>query len=296
MRALVTGGTGFIGKHLVSRLDNPVVLGRNPERIRQTITSAKARKWDMGHPLDPAVFAEVDTVFHLAGESIFKGRWNAEKKDRILRSRVEGTKNLVHALGQAENPPSTLICASAVGFYGSRGDEILDESSPAGNDFLAKVCTLWEEEARKAEIFGTRVVSVRFAVVLGTDGGALPQMLTPFKLGLGGRLGNGRQYMSWIHIDDLVNLLLHAAKDENIHGPVNGAAPNPVTNREFTAQLAASLHRPAIVPVPGFVMRAVLGEFGEVLLGSQRVMPEKAINSGFTFTHPLLQDALADLL
>ncbi|OKY76941.1 MAG: TIGR01777 family protein [Desulfobulbaceae bacterium DB1] len=296
MKAMMSGGTGFVGKHLAARLDTPILLGRNPARIQREMQGVEARQWDLGRPLDPAVFSGVDTVFHLAGESVFKGRWNAEKKDRILRSRVEGTKNLVTALGQTPNPPATLLCASAIGYYGSRGAEMLNESSPAGNDFLATVCKSWEEEARKAEEFGIRVVSLRIGVVLGADGGALPQMLLPFKLGLGGRLGSGDQYMSWIHIDDLVSLMLHAAGDKNIKGPINAVTPNPVTNREFTAQLAAALHRPALLPVPGFALKIALGEFAEVLLSSQRVLPETALLSGFHFAHPVLRNALADIL
>jgi len=294
MKTLITGGTGFIGTNLVSRLDCPVVLGRNPERIRKALKGVEARQWDPAGEIDPAVFAGVDTVYHLAGEPVFNGRWDSEKKERIMRSRVEGTRTMVRALARLapDQRPSTLISSSAIGYYGSRGEEMLTESSRPGNDFLATVCRRWEEEAMLAEELGIRVVTPRIGVVLGRDGGALAKMLTPFKLGLGGRLGNGRQFMSWIHIDDLIGIMLHAVKNPAVRGPINGVTPNPVTNREFTAALAGALHRPAILPVPGFVLRAALGEFAAVLLGSQRVMPDKAIQTGYKFIHPLVKGAM----
>lgn len=296
MHALITGGTGFIGRYLVKRLARPVVLGRDPEQIRRELGDVEANRWDARSPLDPDLLTGVDTVFHLAGEPIASGRWDTEKKERIRKSRVEGTRLLVDALGRTAAPPATLICASAIGFYGSRGDEILSESSPAGHDFLAGVCGEWEEEAKRAERFGVRVVSLRIGVVLGPDGGALEKMLPPFRLGLGGRLGSGRQYMSWIHRDDLVGLLLHAADNETLHGPVNAVAPQPVTNREFTATLARVLHRPALLPVPAFILKMALGEFADVLLGSQRVIPEKAQKAGFHFAHQRLDETLAGLV
>lgn len=292
MKSLITGGTGFIGNHLVDRLDSPVVLGRNPDRISKTLKGVEARKWDPAGEIDPAVFAGVDKVFHLAGEPVFAGRWDSAKKDRIMGSRVDGTRTLVRALARLDQRPHTLICSSAIGYYGSRGDEVLTESSLPGSDFLATVCRRWEEEAMHAEELGIRVVTARIGVVLGHNGGVLAKMLTPFKLGLGGWLGNGRQYMSWLHIDDLIDLLLHAARNTEVRGPLNCVAPNPVTNREFTAALAAVLHRPAILPVPGCVLKAALGEFATVVLGSQRVMPDKAIHTGYRFSYPLVAGAL----
>ena len=296
MRCLVTGGTGFVGKHLIQKLENPVVLGRNPQRINQQLTNVEARQWSPGKPIDPRVFDGIDTIFHLAGEPVYKGRWNAAKKKRIRESRVEGTRSIVQALEKLAQPPKTLICSSAIGYYGSRGDERLTESSAAGNDFLAKVCIAWEEEARNLEKSGVRVVSVRIGVVLGKDGGALEQMLLPFKFGLGGRLGNGRQYISWIHIDDLIGIMLYAASNEKIKGAVNVVSPQPVTNRDFTSTLADALHRPAFLPVPGIALRITLGEFAEVILGSQKVIPEKVIQSGYTYLFPELPAALADLV
>lgn len=292
MQSLVTGATGFIGSHLAGRLDHPVVVGRDARRMQKRLPGAEARQWDPSGEIDPAIFTGVDTVFHLAGESIFNGRWDRAKKDRIMRSRVEGTRNLVRALAGLTRPPRVLVCSSAVGYYGSRGDEILTESSAAGRDFLATVCMAWEEEARKAKAAGIRVVSVRTGVVLGADGGVLARMRTPFLFGLGARLGNGRQYMSWIHIDDLVGIFLHAAQNDNVRGPINAVSPNPVTNREFTASLAAAVHRPALLWIPALVLHAGLGEFATVVLASQRVVPEKITQAGYSFKYPLIGDAL----
>ncbi len=296
MHCLVTGGTGFVGQHLIRKLDHPVVVGRNPERIKQLLGNVTPFQWNPDEPFSHKIFDGVDTVFHLAGESVYKGRWNAAKKKRIKKSRVEGTRSLVSAMGELEHPPRTLICASAIGYYGSRGDEELTENSKPGNDFLSEVCVAWENEAGRAEEFGVRVVSLRIGVVLGADGGALSQMLLPFKLGLGGRLGNGHQYMSWIHIDDMIGIMLHAAADKTLHGPLNCVSPSPVTNRQFTREIAGALHRPAILPVPDFVLRAALGEFATVVTGSQRVIPEKIIQSGYPFSFQNLSGALEDLL
>ena len=296
MRCLVTGGTGFVGRHLVRRLERPIVVGRDSEKIRNLFSEAEPYQWSLGEALDPGMLRGVDTVFHLAGESIFKGRWNEARKKQIMESRLAGTRQLVQALTSLAEPPATLVCASAVGFYGSRGDEPLTESAPPGSDFLARVCQGWEEEAAKAEQAGIRVVSVRIGLVLGRDGGALPLMLTPFRFGLGGRIGSGRQYMSWIHIDDLVAILLFAAANPAVRGPVNGVAPQALTNREFTAALASVLGRPALFTVPGFVLRITLGEFAEVLLSSQRAVPEKISSTGYSFAFPEIRDALTNLI
>ncbi|MDW7772592.1 MAG: TIGR01777 family oxidoreductase [Desulfobulbaceae bacterium] len=296
MRSLVTGGTGFVGQHLIGQLDRPVVLGRNLQRIHNLLPDVEAREWNPGKPVDPDVFAGIDTVFHLAGEPVSRGRWSAAKKKRIKGSRIESTRSIVQALEKLSQPPKTFICSSAIGYYGSQGKERLTESSPPGDDFLANVCIAWEEEARKAEKLGVRVILLRIGIVLGRDGGALPKMLLPFKLGLGGRLGNGRQYMSWIHIDDLVGIMLYAAANEKMQGPYNGVSPQPVTNRDFTRALAEALHRPAPLPVPGFVLRLAVGEFAKVLLGSQKVIPGRTIQSGYTYSFPRLPAALADLI
>lgn len=296
MHCLVTGGTGFIGRHLVSRLERPVVAGRSVAKIKQLPGEVVPCQWDSGTLLDKRALDKVDAVFHLAGESVFNGRWTAARKQRIMDSRRLGTRNLVASLAALANPPSVLVCSSAIGYYGSRGAELLREASAPGTDFLAQVCQAWEEEARQAEKLGIRVVSVRTSVVLGSDGGALAKMLLPFKLGLGGRLGSGRQFMSWIHIDDLVGIFLHAATTREVRGPINGAAPQAVTNREFTAALAEVLRRPAFMAVPAPVLRIILGEFADVLLGSQRVVPEKIMEAGYTFRYPELKGALQNLL
>lgn len=296
MRCLVTGGTGFMGRHLVDKLDHPVVLGRNRERILQVLQGVDARQWDPDRPIDPQVFEGIDTVFHLAGEPVFNGRWNAARKKSIKESRVNTTRILVEAMAKLDHPPKTFICSSAIGYYGPRGDERLNESSPPGKDFLAEVCIAWEKEAKQAEEYGVRVVSLRIGVVLGKDGGAMQKMLTPFKLGLGGRLGSGRQYMSWIHVDDMVGIMLYAAANEKMQGPYNGVSPQPVTNSEFTAALGKALHRPALLPVPGLALRVALGEFANVLLGSQKVIPARTIQSGYSYLFPKLPEALADII
>lgn len=296
MKALITGATGFVGQHLAARIPEAILVGRGIEKIQKMFGKREVRRWDGSGNAGPSFLEGVDTVFHLAGESVFHGRWNALKKERIRASRIDGTRHLVDIISQAKNRPATLICSSAVGYYGSRGDERLTESSAPGDDFLAKVCVDWEKEALRAEEFGVRVVLVRTGVVLGPDGGALAQMLPLFKYGLGGRLGSGRQYMPWIHIDDLIGAMLFARGASNLRGPVNVVAPNPLSNREFTHALASSLHRPAIFPVPGFALKIVLGEFANVLLGSQRAVPEVLQQAGYTYVFPELKAALHDLL
>ena len=296
MKAMVIGGTGFVGAHLVRRLSGSVVVGRSAVKIEKRFDGVEGRVWDPGLKVESSLFSGVDTVFHLAGDSIFRGRWNHAKKERIRTSRVEGTRRLVNGMAGCAEPPKTLICASAVGFYGSRGAEKLNEDASPGNDFLARICKEWEHEALEAAKLGVRVVCVRIGVVLGRDGGAMAKMVPPFKLGLGGRLGSGRQYMSWIHIDDLVGILLFAAEDEMVRGAVNGVAPQAVTNSEFTRALGRVLHRPSFLPVPGTVLRIVLGEFATVLLSSQRAVPEKISLAGYCFSFPEINGALQDLL
>lgn len=257
MRALVTGATGFIGRRLVRRLGNPVVLSRDPERARELLgAGVEVFGWDPeAGPPAPQCFAGVDTIFHLAGEPIAAGRWTDERKARILDSRVEGTRNLVNALESLDPRPAVLVSASAVGYYGDRGNEMLDENSFPGRDWLSAVCRGWETEAERAVPLGVRVVQARLGVVLGEGGGALAKMLPPFRMGLGGRLGSGRQWMPWVHVEDVVGLLLHAAQNPEIRGPMNATSPAPVTNLEFTRTLAGLLHRPAVFPVPKLALR-----------------------------------------
>jgi uncharacterized protein (TIGR01777 family) len=223
-------------------------------------------------------------------------RWTDEVKKRIHASRVEGTRQLVNALSTQSRRPAVLVNASAIGFYGSRGDEVLTEDSDSGDDFLARVVVGWENAAELAEALGIRVVRLRTGLALGKEGGALAKMLPLFRFGLGGRLGSGKQWMSWIHIDDLIRLVLFSIENPAVHGPVNGSAPHPVTNAEFTRELAAALHRPAVLPVPKFALRLALGEMANAALASQRAIPKAAQSAGFQFQYPQLLAALERLL
>jgi uncharacterized protein len=300
MKALVTGATGFVGGRLLAKLQQPVVLSRDANRAVRQLEKfhVKAFGWKPEQEPPPAAaFEGVDTVFHLAGDPVAEGRWTAKKKARIRDSRVIGTRNLVAALRGLSVRPKTLVSASAVGFYGSRGDDELDERSPPGHDFLADVCKGWESEAAAARELGIRVVPVRVGIVLGEKGGALAKMLTPFSLGLGSPLGSGKQYMPWIHIDDLVEEMLFAARESSLNSPLNGTAPHPVTNREFTKTLGRVLGRPTFMPsVPPVALKLLIGDFGEVLLTSQRAVPRAALAAGFAFRYSELEPALRDVL
>lgn len=251
--------------------------------------------WDPPKGEPPAdSLRDADAVIHLAGEPVAQ-RWNAEVKQRIRDSRVAGTRNLVQALAKLPQRPGVLISASAVGYYGNRGDETLTESSSAGSGYLAEVCQAWEKEAHAAEALGMRVVSVRTGIVLDSRGGALQKMLPPFRMGVGGKVGSGKQWMPWIHVQDVVDLYRFAL-EQTVKGPINGVAPYPVVNADFTKTLAASLKRPAIFPVPGFALRLLFGEMADVLLASQRVLPKAAEAAGFRFQFPQLGPALTDVL
>lgn len=300
MHALVTGATGFVGRRLVSKLERPTLLSRDPAKAERQFASAgvRALAWNAEHEPPPAAALDgIDVIFHLAGESVGEGRWTAKKKARIKDSRVLGMRNLVAALRSAPVKPKALISASAIGYYGSAGNSELDERSAPGTDFLAEVCAAWEQEALAAQELGVRVVCVRIGIVLGENGGALAKMLTPFSLGLGSPLGSGQQYMSWVHLDDLVELMLFAARESSLAGPVNGVAPHPVTNREFSATLARVLRRPMFMPsVPPLALKLMLGQFAEVLLASQRVYPRAATAAGFAFRFANIEPALADVL
>lgn len=296
MRALVTGATGFVGRRLLAHLDRPVVLSRNPQKARDAL-GVEAHAWDaLAGPPPPQAFDGVDLVIHLAGDPVAEGRWTAAKKRQIRDSRVVGTQNLVAALDKLERKPATLISASAIGYYGSQGDKVLDESAPPSNDFLADVCRDWEAAAQQAAAMGIRVCHPRIGIVLGRGGGALQKMLLPFKLGLGGRLGSGRQWMSWIHLDDLVGLILFAAEMPALRGAFNAVAPHPVTNLEFTKTLGRLLRRPTLLPAPRFALRLALGEFADFLLASQRVVPRVMQEHGYPFRYTHLEDALSAIL
>lgn len=291
---MVSGSSGFIGSELLPALRREgwevVQLVRGPNRAGMCVS------WDPLRPLNPETVSGFDAVIHLAGESIF-GRWSDSKKQRILESRVEGTRHLAQALAVAKDAPSVLVSGSAIGFYGDRGDEVLREESHMGKGFLADVAGAWEAAAEAAEARGIRVVHPRTGIVLGAKGGALKPTLTLFRLGLGGRIGNGRQWWSWISLADMVKALLHILGNDSLHGPVNMAAPNPVTNAQFTKTLGEVLSRPEILPVPAFLIRGLMGQMGrEVLLGSQRVEPAKLLQSGFQFENPELREALSGIL
>jgi uncharacterized protein len=278
MNVAITGASGFIGRAVANHLRS---------------SGHEVRGVSLRGGLESGALAGVNAVVHLAGEPVAQ-RWTAAARERILRSRVEGTRTLVAAM--RAQPPQVLISASAVGYYGSRGDEILIESAPAADDFLGRVARAWEEEALTAEPLGVRVARLRIGMVLGPDGGALARMLPPFRLGLGGRLGSGNQWMSWIHISDLASLIAFLMKESTVRGVFNATSPFPVTNREFTRALAEAVHRPAILPVPAFALRLLFGEMSEVLLGSQRALPDAAQRAGFVFECPDIFAALSQLV
>jgi hypothetical protein len=300
MRVLVTGATGFIGRALIDRLDEVVVLSRDAARARGELPDRVVGAWSwnpIGEAPPAEAFAGVEAVFHLAGEPIAEGRWTAARKARLRDSRVLGTRNLVDALVRLSAPPRVLISASAVGYYGDRGDEVLTEAAPPANDFLGGFCREWEQESRRAEGRGMRVVNPRIGLVLGPGGGALAKMLPIFRRGLGSPLGSGRQWMPWIHRDDLIDLLLFAAGAPALNGAVNATAPQPVTNREFTRSLARAVGRTAWLPAaPAFALRLALGELSSVLLASQRALPRAALDAGFSFRYPDLESVWPSIL
>ncbi len=293
-RILISGASGLIGSALVSSLESH---GCKVTRlVRRETGGANEIRWDPMHVVPPDLVSSFDTIIHLSGESV-AGRWTAKKKKRIRDSRVVSTQSLSTALATAATPPKTFICASAIGYYGSRGDEILNEESPSGTGFLAEVCREWEAATEAAAHAGIRAVNLRIGLVLSPNGGALKQMLWPFRLGLGGKVGSGRQWWSWIHIEDLVFAVHHILQNKFLKGPVNMTAPSPVTNSEFTQILAGVLKRPAILPVSAFAARLAFGEFAdEGLLASARVMPRMLMESGFEFRNQELQPALKDFL
>jgi len=277
MNVAITGATGFIGRAVADRLRGS---GHNVRAV------------SLRGAIPPDALAGTNAVIHLAGEPVAQ-RWTRAARDRILRSRVEGTRVLLAAM--RAQPPQVLISASAVGYYGSRGDEVLVESAPPADDFLGRVAVAWEEEAQAAEPLGVRVARLRIGMVLGPRGGALARMLPPFRLGVGGRLGGGKQWMSWIHIDDLIALIAFLMKESTVRGVFNATSPFPVTNREFTRALAEAVHRPAILPVPAWALRLMFGDMSQVLLASQRALPDAAQRAGFIFQHPDIFAALAQL-
>ena len=293
-RILVSGVSGPIGAVLLPSLK---ATGASITRlVRHPATENDEISWDPSRPLSPDSVSGFDAVIHLAGESIV-GRWTEAKKRRILDSRTQGTSHLAEAVAKAPQPPRVFISASAVGFYGNRGDEILREDSPSGEGFAAEICRQWEAAAQPAARAGIRTAQLRIGVVMSADGGALPKMLPAFRLGLGGRLGDGRQWWTWVSVRDVVGAIHHVLENESLSGPVNTVSPNPVTNAQFTSTLASVLKRPAIFPMPAFAVRLVFGEMGEELfLGSQRVEPAKLTATGYQFQHPDLRNTLKEIL
>ena len=301
MRVLITGASGTIGRALCDALfargDEVVGLSRNPGGARQANPRLTWHKWEptLERP-DPAAFEGVDGVVHLLGERIDQ-RWTDEAKQRIMESRRTGTHNLVGTIESLTHPPKVLVSQSAVGYYGDRGGDELDEGDGPGSSFDAEVVQAWEAAARELEGTETRLVIVRTGQVLSAEGGMLKEMLPPFKLGVGGPLAGGAQYLAWIHIEDEVGILLWALDDEKVSGVVNASSPNPATNKQFSKALGRALNRPAIAPVPGLVLDLKFGkEFGHVLRGGQRVLPKRTEELGYQFSYPNLDEALRDLL
>lgn len=295
MRVVVTGATGLVGAQLAPLLTTG---GHTVTKLVRRNPQPGEARWDPAQgQIDSAALTASDAVVHLAGDNIADGRWSAAKKERILQSRVQGTRLIAESLAKLPSPPKTLVCASAIGFYGSRGDEWLDEKSTSGEGFLADVCRQWEAAAQPARDAGIRVVNLRFGVILTPKGGALAKMLFPFKTGGGGVIGSGKQYWSWVTIEDVIGAIHHALVNDSVTGPVNVVAPNPVTNYEFTKTLGRVLQRPTILPLPAFAARIVLGEMAnELLLASQRVKPMQLEQTGYHFRHPQLEEALRALL
>lgn len=301
MKVLVTGASGTIGSALCDRLfargDDVVGLTRDPSRAREANPRVTWHKWDptLERP-DPAAFAGVEGVIHLLGERIDQ-KWTDEAKERIMESRRQGTHNLVQAIESLEDPPKVLVSQSAIGYYGDRGAEEVTEADGPGDGFESQVPVAWEAAAHELDGTPVRLVVVRTGLVLSAKGGLLKEMLTPFKLGVGGPLAGGDQYFSWIHLDDELEILLWALDNENVSGTINAAAPNPVTNKEFSKALGRAVNRPAVVPVPGLVLDLKFGrEFGHVLRGGQRVIPKRTQELGYQFGYPDLDGALADLI
>jgi uncharacterized protein (TIGR01777 family) len=300
-KVVVTGASGLVGSALCDALlnlgDHVVGLSRSPEKASQAQPAVQWFSWESTRERPPAEALDgADAVIHLAGEPINQ-RWNQEVKDKIARSRIKSTKNMAEAISTSENPPSVFLSGSAIGYYGNREDELLYEDAGPGDDFLAGVVVDWEAAADTVTGVDTRVAKIRTGHVLDPNGGLLGELLTPFRLGVGGPIASGKQYMSWIHRDDEVGILLWALENEAAVGPINASAPNPVTNKEFAKRLGKAVNRPSFMPIPGFALDVMRGsEFGNVLREGQRVYPRIAIDNGYEFKQPELAGALANLL
>jgi len=296
-RILVSGASGMIGSAVVAALTSS---GAKTARLARPGAHLAPHNelipWNPAQPMNPEAVSSFDVVIHLAGESIF-GRWNPEKKARIRDSRIPATANLATALAQARLRPKAFLCASAIGYYGNRSDEVLNEDSPPGRGFAADLACDWEEATKPAAYAGIRTVQMRTGIVLARHAGALAQMLLPFRAGIGGRVGSGKQWMSWIDLADLIGAVQHILQTDALSGPVNLVGPSPVTNVQFTKTLASVLHRPALFPIPAFVMRLAFGEMAdELLLASDRVEPKRLLENGYTFQFPTLRSSLEHIL
>jgi uncharacterized protein (TIGR01777 family) len=298
MKILISGASGLVGTHLI-----PTLKAKGHEifrLVRKAPEAADEIRWDAETGFsdeERAKLENFDAVIHLAGDNVASENWSKEKKRKIRDSRIIGTRVLVDALKLAQNPPPVLVSASAIGFYGDRQDEVLTEDSAKGEGFFPEICSEWEIEALKAEDFGARVVLPRIGIVLAKDGGALEKMLTPFKFGVGGRLGSGKQWMSWIALEDLLQIIHFALENAELRGAVNAVAPNPVTNEEFTQTFGKVLHRPTILPVPEFAIKLMFGEMGEtILLQGARVLPKRLTENGFEFKFTNLEQAMKSVL
>jgi len=299
-RIALTGATGLIGPQLLDALRangaEVTVLTRDPQRARERLGDVDAVRWDlMSEPAPSEGLAGRDAVMHLAGEPVAQ-RWSSKARRAIHDSRVVGTRNLIEALRTTDPRPGLLLSSSAIGYYGPHGEEPLDEDAPPGRDFLAQVCVDWEAEAARAGELGMRVAQVRTGVVLDRSGGALAKMLPPFRLGVGGPVAGGRQYISWIHTDDLVGMMMSTLQDERWSGPINATAPEPVSNREFSRVLGRVLKRPSLLPVPGPALSLLYGEMAEIVTTGARVVPARALVLGYEFRHPQLEAALRSAL
>jgi uncharacterized protein (TIGR01777 family) len=295
MRILITGGSGFIGQRLCEKLaaagHELLVVSRNPERAAQVLPDGA----DLRERVEDFADAAPEAIVNLAGEPIAEGRWTEAKKRRIIDSRVETTRAVVSLCEKLDTPPKVLVSASAVGYYGDKGDADVTEETEPHDEFLHRICKQWEAEARKAEAFGVRVANPRIGLVLEAGGGMLKKMAPPFKLGLGGRLGDGRQYMPWIHREDMVRILEFLLEQDDCNGAYNASAPNPVTNAEFTKTLARKLHRPSILPAPKAALKIALGEMSHMLLTGAKMRPARLQKAGFEFRYPTLDAALSEI-
>lgn len=297
MRILLTGSHGLVGSALTRAL---IADGHEVRPLVRFATGYGSHEIEWNPERYSIAMSRIegfDALIHLAGESIAEGRWTDEKKKRIRESRVKGTRLLAESITTLKQPPRMFLCASAIGYYGNRADELLTEESAPGDDFLAGVCVEWEEATRAASEKGIRTANMRFGIILDTKGGALAKMLPPFRMGIGGKIGNGKQWMSWIALEDVVHAIQHALANETLIGPINYVAPNPVRNAEFTKALGKVLSRPTIFPIPAFGVRLAFGEMADaLLLSSQRVQPTILEASGFQFTYPTLANALTHIL